>query len=139
LEDAGKHRIVVGNPAPGGGNSQTLVYTIAPHGRPQFRLANSLSKDAHSRWADVITLKNVGVSTIKEIKVSSVTLEKGDMARSPWSGVRGSPPAPTPSGRNSLIVTFPSNIGKPGQVATVRVKGTADGKVFNLSQNVRLP
>jgi len=36
-------------------------------------------------------------------------------------------------------VTFPKDDGKPGQPATLRVQGTADGRTFDLSQDVTLP
>ena len=144
---AGTHGVVVGNPAPGGGNV-TGSYEIAPivPDIPSLVAAHDLlrhqpaitNEPEGDTVADVITLTNAGKTDLSDVIITSVKLlvnGKSFVA----SGFPQTLPILRPGGYSSAQGILPPHSSVAGDVGILQVRGTAHGKAFVLSNRVKMP
>lgn len=117
----GTHTVSVVNPAPGGGSSNSAIYSIAPEGTPQLQLRSSLFCSTGNRIGGVLTVSNIGTGPLRGARITNVVLDDGTRRLRVATPLPIGVPETGTGEANSVIVSWSSCSVIPGQSGTVIV------------------
>lgn len=135
---AGPASVTVSNPAPGGGTSEALAFSVLPAtgATPVLQVTAAVARRVGSDLLVEITLVNSGAgdathvritntARLNEVPVTSTLLDLGTL------GANG--------GTSTIALTFPGTAADAGSRVTLHVDGTSDQGTFTGSRRVNVP